>query len=94
MRSTAIDYGAKSRIFAALADETRLEILNMLTNNPNTCVSSLAERLGLSVSAVSQQCKLLELSGILRRVRQGQRICYQVRTDDRSVRKLLQLVKE
>ncbi len=93
MDSKQLDYETKSRMFSALADPTRLEILNLLINTPNTCVSALADILNLTVSAVSQQCKLLELSGFLRRTRQGQRICYQVRTDNRDVQRALKLIK-
>lgn len=94
MQTTQNDYKKTSRLFAALADTTRLEILNVLTNDSNVCVSALADKLGLSVSAVSQQCKLLELSGLLRRTRQGQRICYQLKLEDPIIRKVLKIIKE
>ncbi len=93
MNTISNNFENQSKLFAALADETRLEILNVLMNTSNTCVSGLADQLGLSVSAVSQQCKLLEMTGLLRRVRQGQRICYEVRTDNREVKKALSLIK-
>jgi DNA-binding transcriptional ArsR family regulator len=94
MKSVVLDISEKSRLFAALADETRLEILNLLILYPNICVSEIANRLGVSSSAVSQQCKLLELSGILRRIRRGQKVCYQIKTEDPDVRKALKLIKE
>lgn len=94
MGTHAIMYTDKSRLFSALADETRLEILNTLMLYPNMCVGEVADWLKLSSSAVSQQCKLLELSGLLRRVRQGQRVCYQIRSEDPKVRKILKLLKE
>lgn len=83
-----------SRLFAALADNTRIEILNKLIQYPDICVSSLADELGISVSAVSQQCKLMELSGVLQRNRQGQKICYSIKNDDPMVKKLINMVKE
>ncbi|MDB5185633.1 MAG: Transcriptional regulator, ArsR family [Candidatus Saccharibacteria bacterium] len=82
------------RIFAALGDSTRYQIMELLMRYPDICVSNLAFELDLSVSAVSQQCKLLELNGLVRRVRKGQQICYQVRRDDPLVRSILSLVKE
>ena len=82
----------KSRLFSVLGDPTRLKILNVLIEDPNICVSELANKLEVSTSAVSQQCKLLEMSGLLRRVREGQRICYKLTNDDSKVQSLLYLV--
>lgn len=82
-----------SRIFSALGDPTRLEILQTLIEYPGVCVSAVAEELGLSVSAVSQQCKLMELSGVLARRRKGQKICYQIRFEDSMVRRVVKLIQ-
>ena len=82
-----------SRVFSALGDPTRLEILQTLLGYPGICVSALAEELDLSVSAVSQQCKLMELSGVLVRKRMGQKICYQIRLDDPMVRRVVKLIQ-
>lgn len=78
--------------FNALADPTRIEIVELLLKNQDKCVSELAAELGISVSAASQSCRILELNRLLRRRRQGQKICYQVRTDDPFVRKVVKLV--
>lgn len=82
-----------SRVFSALGDPTRLEILQTLLDYPGICVSAVAEELDLSVSAVSQQCKLMELSGVLARKRMGQKICYQVRLEDSMVKKVVKLIQ-
>lgn len=83
-----------AKVFSALGDETRMDIMELLIKYPDICVSSLAEELDISVSAVSQQCKLLELSGILTRVRKGQKICYQIKQTDPVVRKVIKMIKE
>ncbi len=83
-----------SRVFAALADGTRLDILNLLMEYPDICVSGIADELSISVSAVSQQCKLLELSGLVIRNRQGQKICYSVKHEDPMVESLLNIIKK
>lgn len=78
--------------FNALADETRLRIIDLLLADSNKCVSQLAAELGVSVSAVSQSCKILELNHLLRRQRKGQKICYQVRLEDPFVKKIVRFV--
>ncbi len=83
-----------ARIFSAFADETRLQILKLLMQDPDICVSSLADELDISISAVSQQCKLLELSGVVVRRRRGQKICYQLNNSDPIVTKLLTLIRK
>jgi len=94
MSTQTVNNEKLTKVFSALGDDTRLEILNLLIKYPDICVSSLAEELGISVSAVSQQCKLMEFSGVLSRVRKGQRICYQIKSDDPVVRKVIKMIKE
>lgn len=84
----------KSRIISAFADDTRIDILNLIIKFPNICVSSIASELNLSPSAISQQCKLLELSGVVIRIRQGQKICYKINDVNPTVEKLLDIIKE
>lgn len=84
----------KIRIISAFADETRIDILNLLIKYPEICVSNMASELNLSVSAVSQQCKLLELSDVLIRSRNGQKICYKINTRNNTVNNLVNIIKE
>ncbi len=84
----------KSRIISAFADDTRIDILNLIIKFPNICVSSIANELSLSPSAISQQCKLLELSGVVIRLRQGQKICYKINKVNPTVEKLIEIIKE
>ena len=53
------------RVFHALADGTRREILDRLGHGPAT-VSELAEPFAMSLAAVLQHLKLLEESGLIR----------------------------
>ena len=85
---------SKIRIISAFADETRVNIINLLIKYPEICVSSMAEEMNLSVSAVSQQCKLLELSGVIIRIRNGQKICYKINTRNHTVNDLVNIIKE
>jgi len=64
---------ALARIFAALGDVTRLRIVAALSQGP-LCVGDLAELLGLSLSAVSHQRRLLRATGVIRSERQGRHV--------------------
>jgi len=61
-----------SRIFAALADPTRRDIVARLTVGDAT-VGQLAERYEVSFQAVSKHLKVLEEAGLVSRSRDAQR---------------------
>ena len=84
------------RLFDALADINRFKIFTLLLESKenNICVSEFADILGISVPAASQQLKNLETSGLIKRVRDGQMICYQVSYEDPTVKSIVKTVKE
>lgn len=61
-----------SRVFAALADPTRRDIVARLAVGDAT-LSELAAPFQVSVQAVSKQLKVLEAAGLIRRSRDAQR---------------------
>ncbi|GAA4413778.1 metalloregulator ArsR/SmtB family transcription factor [Fodinibacter luteus] len=61
-----------SKVFAALADPTRRDILARLTSGDAT-VTSLAEPYDVSVQAVSKHLRVLEDAGLVSRTREAQR---------------------
>lgn len=80
-------------IFAALGEPGRFRIFKLLTNYQDICVTDIANILGISVPAASQQLKFMELSGIVKRQRSGQMICYELRTRDPLVRSIIKLLQ-
>lgn len=60
-----------SRVFAALADPTRREILSRLSQGPAT-VGEVAAPFELSAPAISQHLKVLERAGLVTRTVHGQ----------------------
>jgi DNA-binding transcriptional ArsR family regulator len=58
------------RVFRALADSTRREILLRVAQQDHT-VAELSEPFAISAPAVSRHLKILEDAGILERVRTG-----------------------
>ncbi len=61
-----------SRVFAALADPTRRDLVTRLAVGDAT-VTELAEPYPISVQAVSKHLKVLEHAGLVTKVRQAQR---------------------
>ena len=62
-------------LFGHAADPTRLRILIMLFEQ-ELCVCSIAERLDVSVSAVSHQLRVLRSGGLVARRKQGRHVYY------------------
>lgn len=59
-------------VFSALADETRLDIVNRLAVGDAT-LSELAEHYDMSIQAVSKHLSVLEEAGVVSRRREAQR---------------------
>ena len=60
---------------------TRLRILFFLFENGEVCVSDLAEKLEMTVSAVSHQLKLLKQRKLIWGRREGKQIMYSLADD-------------
>jgi len=76
-----------AQTFRALADPTRVRILSALTRT-ELCVGDLAVVLGMSISAISHQLRLLRGLRLVRRRRAGKHIYYTL--DDEHVRDLFE----
>lgn len=72
------------KLFKALADPTRAQILVQLANG-GLCVGALAYRLGVTHSAVSQHLRILREAGLVDGERQGYRVHYSLNRDRISV---------
>lgn len=68
----------QARVFAALGDKTRLNLFQSLNKQPEICVGQLAEKLNISSACVSQHMKILMEAKLVNRIRNGQKVCYQV----------------
>jgi ArsR family transcriptional regulator, lead/cadmium/zinc/bismuth-responsive transcriptional repressor len=66
---------AAAEIFRAAGDLSRLRILEHLAEE-RCCVTELAAMSGASLSAVSQQLRVLRAAGLVRRAREGKHIYY------------------
>ena len=71
----------KAKIFNALSDSTRLEILEFLRTNEK-CVCEIIPHVGLIQSVVSRHLRILKDCGLVRRRKDGNRRLYSI-TDSR-----------
>jgi DNA-binding transcriptional ArsR family regulator len=76
--TTAVD---ADRVFAALADPRRRELLELLGRTPGCSASSLAARLPVSRQAVAQHLAVLVDSSLVSRRRAGREVLFSVRPE-------------
>jgi DNA-binding transcriptional ArsR family regulator len=69
------------RVFAALADPRRRELLELLAGMPGASASVLAARLPVSRQAVAQHLTVLEESRLVSRRRSGRQVLFSVRPE-------------
>jgi DNA-binding transcriptional ArsR family regulator len=77
-----------AQVFRALADPTRVRIVSALAKS-ELCVGDLAAVLGMSISAISHQLRLLRELRIVCKRREGKHIYYAL--DDEHVQELFAL---
>jgi len=63
-------------LYDIISDPTRLKIIILLKKHKEMCVSDLAEIIGVTISAISHQLKLLENCGIVQGKKMGKIVCY------------------
>lgn len=80
------------KAFNALGDSTRFELFKLIAEKNEICVSQLAQQLRISAACVSQHMKVLADAELVTRVREGQRVCYEVSTDSPSKKLLSELI--
>lgn len=79
-------------VMQLLGDKTRYKIFKLLMTHDEMCVTDIADEIGITVSAVSQQFRNFELVGLVDKERMGQKICYMLKNDDILVAALVKLV--
>src|SRR4051812_18107927 len=75
MVSKAMSPEERAKVFKALADPRRVEIVELLARGAQ-CGTTIAESLGISVALLCHHWEVLVNAGLLKKERQGQlRIC-------------------
>ena len=73
-------YKTRANIAKALAHDTRLEIVDLLSEDGSYCVCELTEILGVSQSSVSKHLGVLKKAGIIDFKKDGLNVRYFLRT--------------
>lgn len=90
MSATGSSLGRAARLFHALADETRLRILDRLRDGEQ-CVCDLTDALEAGQSRLSFHLKTLKDAGIVRDRRQGRWVYYAL--NDEAIEALQDVVR-
>ena len=77
----AKDFADPERVFAALADARRRELLELLARLPETSAGGLAAVLPVSRQAVAQHLAVLEEAQLVTRRRSGRQVLFTVRPE-------------
>jgi DNA-binding transcriptional ArsR family regulator len=81
-----------SKIFKALADETRLKIALMLCQTDELCVCDVANTIGTTIPNASHHLRLLRSLGLAKYRKDGKLVFYSL--DDDHVKQLLLMALE
>ena len=74
-----------------LGDSTRYKMFKIMQANKHLCVGEIAEQLQVSSSAISQHFRTFELLGLVKKERNGQKVCYALNTNDELAKQLIEL---
>lgn len=80
-------------IFRALGDLSRFRIFKLLMEHHDICVTDIANIFGITVSAASQQLRVLEMLELVEKMRMGQMVCYELKRDNPTVKQLIQFIR-
>src|SRR5579862_3794306 len=67
-----MDCEQRAKVFAALADATRLRLIELLADEEELCGTQIAKRAGISIALLSHHWRVLSEAGLVTRVRRGQ----------------------
>lgn len=89
-RATAMSFPL---VFQALGDPGRFNIFRLLMDYHDICVTDVANIFDITVSAASQQLRVLERLGLAVKIRMGQMVCYEINQKNPIARQLVKLLK-
>lgn len=80
-------------VLGALGDPGKFRIFKLLMGYHGICVTDVAKIFDMTVSAASQQLRVLEMLELVEKMRMGQMVCYELKTDNPTVKQLIQFIK-
>lgn len=87
------DDGRLPIVFNALGDPRRCKIFRSFLAGKRLCVSDVSRLFKISMSLASQHLKILELTGLLVREREGRSVYFRARSEEPLVRAIIQAVR-
>lgn len=90
---TAKNDGQFPLVFEALGDRGRFRIFRLLMEQHDLCVTDIAAVFGITISAASQQLKILERVGLVQRIKMRQIVCYKINNENRMIKQLTNILK-
>lgn len=87
------DINRLSIILGALGDPGKFRIFKLLMEHHDVCVTDVANIFDITVSAASQQLRVLEMLELVEKMRMGQMVCYELKKDSPIIKQLIQLLK-
>lgn len=80
-------------IFSALGDQRRCLIFRSFLKHDKLCVSDISKIFDMSMSLASQHLKILEITGLLTRTREGRTVYYSPNLDNDLTSSIIQAVQ-
>lgn len=80
-------------IFNALGDARRCKIFRSFLTQDRLCVSDVSRIFDMSMSLASQHLKILEITGLLTREKEGRTVYFRANTGDELVRTIVKAVE-
>lgn len=80
-------------IFNALSDPRRCKIFRSFLTPDRLCVSDISNLMGISMSLASQHLKILEITKLLTREKEGRTVYFKLNTHDELVRTITNAVQ-
>lgn len=91
----AKNYNARlPTIFSALGDPCRFFIFQLLLLKHEVCVTDVAKICRKTVSAASQQLKVLAQAGIIEKQKMGQMVCFALKVKDPFIQILVKMMSQ
>lgn len=79
-------------VFKALGDISRFNVFKLLMKHHDICVTDVANVFNITVSAASQQLRVLERLGLIIKIKMGQMVCYEINLQNLAVKQLVKLI--
>ena len=80
-------------VFSALGDARRCQIFRSFLKRERLCVSDVARTFGISMSLASQHLKILEVTGLVVREKEGRTVYFRPKGEDKLVKSIIKAVQ-